>query len=103
MAGNSDRKQAIDQIRENIARKGFHTYVVSGGGDPHYAYTIGLTEMLGAELILAGSYFYKLDEMPQIIESTVDQMSSSNGLDGRTIALDPWGSFSLKEKGVSLN
>jgi hypothetical protein len=96
MTEKNNRQQAIEQIGENIARKGFHTYVVSGGGDPHYAYTIGLTETLGAELILASSYFYKLDEIPQIIESLVDRMSSSNGLDGRTIPLDPWGSFSLR-------
>jgi hypothetical protein len=96
MAEQNDRQQAIDQIRETIARKGFHTYVVSGGGDPHYAYTIGLTETLGAELILAGSYFYKLQEIPQIIEDLVDRMSPSNGHDGWTIALDAWGSFSLR-------
>jgi Domain of unknown function (DUF4262) len=96
MSDKGNREQAIDQIRENIVRKGFHTYVVSGGGDPHYAYTIGLTERLGAELILAGSYFYKLDEMPQIIASVVDRMSSSNSLDGGTISLAPWGTFSLR-------
>ncbi len=96
MEDKSSREQAIEQIRKNIAGKGFHTYVVSGGGDPHYAYTIGLTEALGAELILAGAYFYKLDDVPHIIESVVDRLSFQGEMEGQNIVLDPWGSFSLR-------
>ena len=35
------RQKALDEIREHIAKYGFHTYVVTGGGDPHFGYTIG--------------------------------------------------------------
>jgi hypothetical protein len=45
------RLKALNEIREHIAKHGFHTYVVTGGGYPHFGYTIGLTESLGAELI----------------------------------------------------
>lgn len=96
MSDREKRERAIDQIRENILRKGFHTYVVSGGGDPHYAYTIGLTERLGSELILAGSYFYKLDEMPQIIDSVAERIYPSNALDGEVVSVAPWGTFSFR-------
>ena len=54
MRSEEKRLSALNDIRENIAKHGFHTYVVTGGGYPHFGYTIGLTESLGAELILAG-------------------------------------------------
>jgi hypothetical protein len=66
MAHYHDRHSALDEIRRNIAESGFHIYVVTGSGKPHYGYTIGLRESLGAELILAGAYFYELDEAGKI-------------------------------------
>ncbi len=60
MTGKAKRESALNEDWRNIAEYGFHTYVVTGSGKPHYGYTIGLTESLGRELILAGAYFYRL-------------------------------------------
>src|SRR5438270_7276081 len=97
--------QVIDAIKEVIATRGFYTYVVSGGGDPHYAYTIGLSQTLGAELIVAGSYFYKLEELPLLIQGVVNTASQSDIFNGGNVALQDWGSFSFRrvdESWVSL-
>ena len=53
MRNEAQRKQALDQIRGNIARGGHHVYVVSGGATPRFAYTIGISGAIGFELILA--------------------------------------------------
>jgi hypothetical protein len=71
MANDLERKAALDLIRQNIALYGFHTYVITGGGIPHYAYTIGLSQSFGAEIVLAAAYFYLLDELPKIIKGVV--------------------------------
>jgi hypothetical protein len=48
--------------------------VVTGGGDPHFGYTIRLTESLGAELILPGTYFHWLDDVSKVIESVIGKL-----------------------------
>ena len=55
MITEAQKKQALDDIRENIARSGHHIYVVSGGQTPRFAYTIGVNESIGVELILSGA------------------------------------------------
>ena len=74
MRSEEKRLKALNDIRENIAKHGFHTYVVTGGGYPHFGYTIGLTESLGAELILAGTYFYRLDDVSKVIKSVKGEL-----------------------------
>ena len=44
------RQQALQDVRENIDRFGYHLYIVSGKQTPRYAYTIGLSTNLGYEL-----------------------------------------------------
>jgi Domain of unknown function (DUF4262) len=72
------KQNAINEIRRNIAKHGFHTYFVTGGGAPHYAYTIGLSESLGAELILAGAYYYDVDEVSIIIKNVAGKLRSAH-------------------------
>lgn len=48
------RDKALELIAINIKRNGYHVYVVSGGPVPRWAYTIGLSQSLGCELVLAG-------------------------------------------------
>jgi hypothetical protein len=62
MASENQQKLALDRIRDNIARSGQHIYVVSGEEIPRFAYTIGITESVGVELILAGAVIYMYDE-----------------------------------------
>ena len=74
MATEAERKQAIDRIRENIARRGQHVYIVSGGQTPRFAYSIGVSESIGVELILAGAIFYMKDEVVKIINDIAAQL-----------------------------
>src|SRR5258708_24981042 len=90
MANDVERKAALDLIRQNIALHGFHTYVITGGGNPHYAYTIGLSQSLGAEIVLAGAYLYLLDELPKIIKNVVAELRPPVALDTRKIKLGSW-------------
>jgi hypothetical protein len=48
---------------------GFHVYGVTGSGESHHGYTIGLSESLGAELIMAGAHCYELGEIEKVIRS----------------------------------
>lgn len=54
-------------ISENIHRSGYHVVVVSGGATPRWAYTIGLSETKGRELLFAGGVSYLKDEMLELI------------------------------------
>ena len=95
------RQRALNEIREHIAKFGFHTYVVTGGGDPHFGYTIGLTESLGAELILPGRYFYRLDDVSKVIKSIIGKLSPPVPWDSVSVDADPWGTFSFRRVHMS--
>ncbi|WP_321475121.1 DUF4262 domain-containing protein [uncultured Paludibaculum sp.] len=89
------------EIRSNIAEYGFHVYVVAGGGVPHYGYTIGLSESLGAELILAGAYFYELDDVAKIIRIVAGELRAPV-IERKLYAEDSsWGTFSLRQVHMS--
>jgi|SRR5581483_8052971 len=50
------RESALERIRANVARYGYHLCTVTGGDQlPRYLYTIGLRERIGPELILASN------------------------------------------------
>jgi uncharacterized protein DUF4262 len=95
--GEEKRLRALDEIREHIAEQGSHTYIVTGGGYPHFAYTIGLTESHGAEVILAGSYFYRLDDIPDVIKSVIRGLTSPLDWETRRIDAESLGTFSLRK------
>jgi hypothetical protein len=101
MVTDPRRLTALNDIRQNIAEHGFHTYVVTGGPCPHYAYTIGLSQSLGAEVVMAGAYFYRLDEVADLIRSIVGRLRALVAWDSCRIELSPWGTFSLRKVHVS--
>jgi hypothetical protein len=77
VAQNNQRERALEVIRENIACSGHHTYVVSAGGQtPRFAYTIGVSESIGVELILAGAIFYMKDDLVTIINEIPAKMKA---------------------------
>lgn len=96
MTNDINRESALDQIRQNIAQHGFHTYIVTGGGDPHYGYTIGLSQSLGAELVLAGAYFYRLDDVSKIIKGNAAELKPSVSWETYKADLGSWGTFSFR-------
>jgi len=101
MANDAQRKVALDRIRQNIAEHGHHVYVVSGGGDPRYAYTIGLSESLGTELILAGACFYLLDDIPKIINSIATKLTPQVDWTKVKFDVESFGVFSLRKVHMS--
>lgn len=99
MTDDAKKKLALDRIRENIARKGLHVYVVLGAAAPRYAYTIGLTESTGAELVLAGASFYSNDDVVDIINDIAAQLKRNpNRLE---FEVHGQGSFSLRKVHVN--
>ncbi len=99
MANEAQKKQALDRIRENIARSGHHVYVVSGGATPRFAYTVGVTESIGVELILAGAVFYMKDEVVKITNDIAAQLKKQRNREAFEVAGQ--GSFTLRKAHAS--
>lgn len=95
MADEAKRKAALEQIREHIARKGHHIYVVVGSVIPRYAHTIGVSESIGAELILAGASFYGNDDVAEIINNIAAQLKAES--DRQRFEITEYGSFTLRK------
>jgi hypothetical protein len=95
MISKEQRKRALDDIRENIARSGQHIYMVIGETTPRFAYTIGVSESAGVELILAGAIFYMSDDVEKIILKTVAHLKASG--DRKLVEVVGLGSFTLRE------
>jgi len=68
------KAEVMDEIRANIAGYGHHIYVITGGPDPRFAYTIGLKEDAGVELVLAGASYYSIQEVGIIIDDIAGQI-----------------------------
>jgi hypothetical protein len=95
MTNPAERASALENIRANIAKYGYHTYLVSGGNIPRFAYTIGTSESAGFELVLAGAVFYMKDDVVKVIDNIVAQLRAERG---RTVFDVPGqGSFTLRE------
>lgn len=88
------KESALDLIRANIARHGHHVYLISGNSPlPRYVYTIGLSERIGAEIILAGAAFFSGDEAVRIVNGIAAEWSA----DRTSFALGSLGGFSLRK------
>jgi hypothetical protein len=85
----------LTKIKENIKEYGHHVTIVSNGIAPRYAYTIGVKEALGIELIFAGGMFYMQDEVLEIVNEIVGQLKNSSNFDGFQIGSR--GSFELSK------
>jgi hypothetical protein len=90
------REHALSEIRENIARSGYHLYVVAGGMEPRFAYTIGLSPNIGKELILAGAMIYLYEDVAQIIEQAAEMLISYPMSERSEQRIDPYGSFTFR-------
>jgi hypothetical protein len=91
----TDKKQALDRIRENIARSGHHVYMVLGGAIPRFAYTIGVSESIGVELIMAGALFYVNAEVTPIINNIAAQLKADRNRE--VLEVDGQGKFTLRK------
>ena len=77
-AMNIERNALLNRIRSSIDRRGYHIYVISGNEAPRYAYTIGLYEKLGLELVFAGGYYFSINEVQSIIYTAAAELLKEN-------------------------
>jgi hypothetical protein len=92
-----DKETAFDLIRSNIASHGHHVYVVAGDGPlPRFAYTIGVRDRIGVELVLAGASIFQANEVTRIINHVACKLQIDEAQWDRCYDLGSLGLFSLR-------
>lgn len=91
-----NRESMLKLIEQNIIQFGYHVYVVRAGTVPRFVYTIGLSEGIGAELVLAGSIQYTADNAKSIIELARQQLEMG-GNTATGVKTDDLGDFLFRE------
>lgn len=89
----SPREQALQAIRSNIERSGRHLYAIGGGESPRYVYTIGLSERVGFELVLAGSVLLSTREVARILNAVSEELEKEPSK--TSFSIEPLGTFEL--------
>jgi hypothetical protein len=98
---NYDKSSALEVIRTNIAKYGHHITLVSGGAVPRFAYTIGISQIISAELVFAGGAFYSAEEVQEIINEIAKNLVAPSTPAHLTVVVDALGSFSLRQADMS--
>lgn len=98
-----DRNQFIKEIQSNIDSAGHHVTIVIGGPEPRYAYTIGLWQKVGAELILAGGIYYLRKDIFAILNGIANDIQKINKLEGNIFNINSIGNFKLQKSHPSWN
>jgi len=55
-----------------------HITLVIAGAIPRFAYTIGISRIIGAELIFTGGAFYSAEEVKEIINGTAKNLVTTS-------------------------
>src|SRR4051812_40764477 len=90
-----DKQQFLDLIRSNIQDREFHVTIVNRAIEPRFAYTIGLTGLLGFELIFAGGIIFLKKDLSLIFNAIVSEIKKGKILLDQKVAVDNLGSFSF--------
>ena len=90
------RSRLLAAIASNIKQHGFHLYAIGAGVSPGFYYTIGLTEAVGYELVLAGAALYSLEEAGRLVNVIGQRLRRGAGPEG-THGVKGLGSFRLHE------
>lgn len=77
-----ENSEFLDLIKMGIDKNTYHITLVTGGQHPRFSYTIGLTEKLGFELIIAGG-FDSIKENESIFRYIYQQLESGCKLDSK--------------------
>ncbi|MFV5703093.1 DUF4262 domain-containing protein [Flavobacterium sp. XS2P12] len=77
----------LDIIKTNIYNNGYHLTLVNGGQHPEFSYSIGLTEKLGFELVIAGG-FISIKENESIFKYVYQQLQAGSTLDSQFLLSD---------------
>lgn len=94
-----DRQRMLETIRRNIMETGHHITLVQQSNIPRYAYTIGLSSVIGTELLLAGAIIYYAQDVYNIINIISKNLKSCP--EDRTAKTTEFGSFNLIESHFS--
>lgn len=89
------KKEFFDLIQFNINQYGYHVTIVMGGPIPRYAYTIGLINKLGIELVFAGGAFYNKEQLFEIFSSIIEEIELKSINIDLKINIDTLGDFTL--------
>lgn len=92
----SERDSALESIRSSISKHGYHVYLVAGGTIPRFAYTIGLSESAGCELIFGGGSFFTKKDVKAIIDAAASELKNLRSKDKWSLNIAPFGIFSLR-------
>lgn len=84
-------------IESNIDSHGYQLTIVSGSSVPRYAYTVGLFESIGFELVMAGGYFFSISDLEVIFEKLITHIQSDSEARSNPIAVDDLGIFSFRK------
>jgi hypothetical protein len=101
MTNYEKRRSMLETIRANIAKYGHHITLVSGSEVPRFAYTIGISRIIGAELVFAGGTFYSAEEVQRIINEIAKNLVATSTPDHLIVVVDALGSFSLRQADMS--
>ncbi|MBF4519515.1 DUF4262 domain-containing protein [Flavobacterium sp. ANB] len=74
------RSEFLNIIKTNIHDNEYHLTLVNGGQHPEFSYTIGLTEKLGFELIIAGG-FISVKDNEAIFRYIYNQLKSGHKIE----------------------
>ncbi len=77
----------LDLIKRCIDKNNYHITLVTGGQHPRFSYSIGLTEKLGFELIIAGG-FNSIKENESLFRLIYQQLESGFTVDSHFLLSD---------------
>jgi hypothetical protein len=88
------RTERLQKIRSDIERYGQTIALISGGPLPRYAYTIGLRDAVGFELMMPGALCYAAKEVQQIVNTFAAALRTDPTLS--SLEVPTVGSFALR-------
>ncbi|HVF03225.1 MAG TPA: DUF4262 domain-containing protein [Frankiaceae bacterium] len=95
---STDRRAALARIRSSIESSGHYAYLVAGGPNPPFLYTIGLTETYGAEILIAGGGELAASDANPMIAGVVAELARApreRWPELEIRAVDKWGVATL--------
>ena len=91
----NEKNEFISLIKANIKEFGFHITIVNSYTEPRYAYSIGLNEKFGFELIFAGGIIFYEKDIYEIFNSIATELNLDSKITHATIKTKNFGKFSF--------
>jgi hypothetical protein len=98
-----DKINFLNLIKSNIEQFGHHITVVNSDTVPRFAYTIGLTQTRGFELVFAGGIYFMKDQILEIINEIASSANKHKDVNEIKFAVKNYGYFGLSQVNNSWN